>query len=951
MAQVPGTVVAGNAIKAGAITIKLWMVLSLVAVVALPIIGYTGYQVYAHRQSATRQHVIVFIAGLNTHMTNCQEATFSTQANESDQSTSGELSLRERLVGGFLVSDPYQFGCNQHSENFRTDARTMMQFSYMFGTMDASNGAWLPKNYSPNDVNNSTLPGDVRLFDRMLDAYRAIYPNAIFTIVGHSLGGVIALEGAYSYVVQQHHTVIDKVMTIDSPLGGVEAAWGRGILAAIESETNIYSGSIVTNDLFQLATATDANPTACSDGVIPAQPLTAPCFALALQHAGTNTITLGNQGDNLFCGGSTEFFGGLTDRCRTQLLPANLPFFTKMYDYPPDDGTIIFGFGGGHGKILHEADAILDIMRILAAPLVKFITPPLVAFDTPQESPLTAQFLVVVQCLWGTINHVSATITVPGIGKFFAAAVNSPTDNATTLQINGAYHLPSMLREHTGILAVDASGDACTYTTNADPNLLPTTDDYLGGGTFGVLLHFSDTGGTPPAPTPPPVPANPLDAAAVISMSTATTVLAGQTFSLFFSFSNTGNTTWDAAEDYALVCDTVAVPQSACMGAQSQSLAGLQVPPGGQLTFYVTLQAPDAAGNYVTSWTMAHGNAPFSGVHPTVAVTVTPSPTVFVGSGDASLYAFDANTGAIRWSFQTNGPIISGPTVADSVVYVGSNDGEEYALGASNGALLWKFQTQGAVLSTAAVANGVVFFGSNDDNIYALDARTGTLIWQYTTQNIAFISSPVVVNGVVYIGSSDDNVYALDAATGIEKWAFTTGNAVTSSPIVVNGTLYIGSEDNNFYALNASTGAPLWKFLTDGFVRDTAVVANNVVYIGSGNGTMYALATDTGKEIWSFGTGNTIIATSILDGNVVYVGSGDGTMYALNTEDGSLRWKFQAGDSIYSSPILEPGYGALYFGSDDQTFYAVDADTGVLRWKYATGGIVQSNPAIGPCNC
>ncbi len=52
---------------------------------------------------------------------------------------------------------------------------------------------------------------------------------------------------------------------------------------------------------------------------------------------------------------------------------------------------------------------------------------------------------------------------------------------------------------------------------------------------------------------------------------------------------------------------------------------------------------------------------------------------VYIGSLDNSLYAFDANTGGLLWSYTTGNEILSSPSIANGVVYVGSNDFQLYA--------------------------------------------------------------------------------------------------------------------------------------------------------------------------------------------------------------------------------------------------------------------------------
>src|SRR5215469_16203729 len=69
--------------------------------------------------------------------------------------------------------------------------------------------------------------------------------------------------------------------------------------------------------------------------------------------------------------------------------------------------------------------------------------------------------------------------------------------------------------------------------------------------------------------------------------------------------------------------------------------------------------------------------------------------------------------GGIKWTFKTEGPIISSPAVADGVVFVGSTDGNLYAVDEDSGKQKWKFKTLASrqVTSSPAVADGIVYFG------------------------------------------------------------------------------------------------------------------------------------------------------------------------------------------------------------------------------------------------
>ena len=139
--------------------------------------------------------------------------------------------------------------------------------------------------------------------------------------------------------------------------------------------------------------------------------------------------------------------------------------------------------------------------------------------------------------------------------------------------------------------------------------------------------------------------------------------------------------------------------------------------------------------------------------------------TIYFGSGDRFVYALDAGTGNLKWSYETGSDVFSSPAVEDGLVYIGSYDGKLYALKADTGELVWSYQTGDEVRSSPAVADGMVYAGSHDFSMYALDAKKGELVWSFKTGSLVS-SSPAVVGGVVYFGSLDGIVYALEATMG-----------------------------------------------------------------------------------------------------------------------------------------------------------------------------------------
>jgi alcohol dehydrogenase (cytochrome c) len=152
------------------------------------------------------------------------------------------------------------------------------------------------------------------------------------------------------------------------------------------------------------------------------------------------------------------------------------------------------------------------------------------------------------------------------------------------------------------------------------------------------------------------------------------------------------------------------------------------------------------------------------------------------------------------WIFHTGvfGPktsFESQPIIVNGTLYVSSPHAHVYALDAATGALKWTYNPQtpplhemaiccGQTNRGVAVGSGKVFVGQLDANLVALDANTGSIVWKtpvdkwedHWTETMA----PQYVNGKVIIGASGGefelrgHISAYDANTGKMLWRFYT---------------------------------------------------------------------------------------------------------------------------------------------------------------------------------
>jgi outer membrane protein assembly factor BamB len=226
---------------------------------------------------------------------------------------------------------------------------------------------------------------------------------------------------------------------------------------------------------------------------------------------------------------------------------------------------------------------------------------------------------------------------------------------------------------------------------------------------------------------------------------------------------------------------------------------------------------------------------------------------------DGALVALSAKNGRVRWR-KTIGPSESSPVVANGLVYVGDWRGKVYAFQARTGRLRWSYQTGDDVKGGAAVAGRRLYIGSYDGRVYALDARNGRLLWRSSAQNRFggrgnFYATPVAAYGRVYVGNTDGKVYSYGATTGKIRWSHHTGSYVYSSAAVWQQRVYVGSHDKNLYCFDAATGRVRWRFRANGKISGAPTIINGLVYFSTVKGRTYALDARTAHRKWTWPDG------------------------------------------------------------------------------------------------
>jgi outer membrane protein assembly factor BamB len=158
---------------------------------------------------------------------------------------------------------------------------------------------------------------------------------------------------------------------------------------------------------------------------------------------------------------------------------------------------------------------------------------------------------------------------------------------------------------------------------------------------------------------------------------------------------------------------------------------------------------------------------------PVVAIADGSTAAIYVADNGGFIFKVDGNGQPVN-GFAFSGPgggpvgaLHSSPALAGDRLYVGSDDGNLYAVDATKGAVKWSFATDGPIISSPAVAMGaaepVIVVGSIDGNVYFVfdEGDSATLMATFAIGAPVRSSPAIGADGTVYIGADDGRLYAI----------------------------------------------------------------------------------------------------------------------------------------------------------------------------------------------
>jgi polyvinyl alcohol dehydrogenase (cytochrome) len=250
----------------------------------------------------------------------------------------------------------------------------------------------------------------------------------------------------------------------------------------------------------------------------------------------------------------------------------------------------------------------------------------------------------------------------------------------------------------------------------------------------------------------------------------------------------------------------------------------------------------------------------------------------FVPAAAARLAPSEIPRLKVKWAFSYPASVRarSQPTFAYGAVYVGSQSGSVYALDAKSGCIRWTFETTAEVRTPIVIPAHQghakrAFFGDLIGRVYALDAVTGRELWRQRVDDhpsATVTGSPALYKGTLYVAVS-----SLEEAT-------------------VDPTYSCCTFRGSVVAFDAASGRRLWqRYMIDEVPQQRGVTRTGAkVFSPSGAAIWNSPTVDEKRGLLYVGTGNNYTGPADDRSNAVV---------ALDLKTGQIKWTWQvvAGDA------------------------------------------------------
>jgi outer membrane protein assembly factor BamB len=283
----------------------------------------------------------------------------------------------------------------------------------------------------------------------------------------------------------------------------------------------------------------------------------------------------------------------------------------------------------------------------------------------------------------------------------------------------------------------------------------------------------------------------------------------------------------------------------------------------------------------------------------TAGVGVSPNgEVVVVGGVKGNIIALDGS-GKPLWKAQASSEVLSSPVAADDVVIVRSVDNRITAYEAKTGAKRWSVlrTTPALTLRNApgmVIAGTNVYVGQPGGKLLALTLNTGVPRFEVSVgepkgatelERVADVAgTPVVFEKDICAVSYQGRAGCFDLATGVARWAKDASSDVGVG--VDQRFVFVADEKGAMSAFSREGGQSAWKSDKLAFRRlSTPASFGRAVAVGDYQGYIHFLSREDGAILGRVSTdGSAIVSAPVVAGSNLIFQTQSGTVTALAVE-------------------------------------------------------------------
>jgi len=266
--------------------------------------------------------------------------------------------------------------------------------------------------------------------------------------------------------------------------------------------------------------------------------------------------------------------------------------------------------------------------------------------------------------------------------------------------------------------------------------------------------------------------------------------------------------------------------------------------------------------------------------------------TMYVQTGgheDSYLWAFDANTGAIKFrtAYGNQWSLWYAPTIVDQTVYAaGGYYGGMYAFSTVDGSVKWSTSLNQYDQFTPAVRDGVVYAytGSYTPEVTVADAATGSVKYQIPDPNFSWNGwsmnvAPALGDMNDLLATQGGRLVDFDLVSKTLKWQ-KTGNFI-GNVTIANGILFVAN-GSQLEARSESDGSLLWLWVPPDHsaLVNTNIATNNLLFLSTGSHT-YAIDIGSHQQMWSYAAGG---ALALSKQGLLFIAQQNGRLAAIKVQ-------------------------------------------------------------------